>query len=178
MIWIDYAILAIVGISGVISLMRGLIREALSLVGWIVAFWVALAFSGEVAVMLEAYVATPSARLGIAFVAMFIGVLLLSGIAIRLIGLLVEKTGMSGTDRTLGIVFGVLRGVVVVGLLVLLGTLTPLPRDPWWSRSVFLPHFERVANEIRVFLPSDVQDRVRFGPAPGMEPEPASGPAG
>ena len=172
MIWIDYAILAIVGISGVISLMRGFIREALSLVGWIVAFWVALAFSGEVAVMLEAYVATPSARLGIAFVAMFVGVLLLSGIAIRLIGLLVEKTGMSGTDRTLGIVFGVLRGVVVVGLLVLLGTLTPLPRDPWWRESMLLPHFERVANEIRVFLPPNLQEQLRFDLEPEPDPDP------
>ena len=175
MIWIDYAILAVVGISGVISLMRGFLREALSLIGWIAAFWVAIAFSGEAATLIEAHVSAPSVRHAIAFAVLFVGVLLLSGVVLHLMGLLVEKTGLSGTDRTLGILFGVLRGVVIVGLLVLLAGLTPLPRDPWWSRSVFLPHFERVANEIRAFLPLDIQERIRFGPALGTEPGPAFG---
>ena len=175
MIWIDYALLAVIGVSGMVSLMRGFVREALSLMGWVAAFWVALAFSGKAATLLETHVSAPSVRHAIAFAVLFVGVLLLTGVVLRLTGLLVEKTGLSGTDRTLGILFGVLRGIVVAGLLVLLAGLTPLPRDPWWSRSVFLPHFERVADEIRVFLPPDVQERIRFGPAPGTEPEPAPG---
>ena len=164
MIWIDYAILAIVGISGVISLMRGFIREALSLAGWIAAFWIAIAFSGQTAVWLEGYVTVPSVRVGIAFAVLFMGVLLLCGIVLRLAGTLVDRTGMSGTDRTLGIVFGVLRGVVITGLLVLLAGLTPLPRDPWWGQSMFLPHFVELANEIRAFLPADVQQQFQLDP--------------
>ena len=164
MIWIDYAILAIVGISGVISLMRGFIREALSLAGWIAAFWIALAFSGRVAAWLDGYVSVPSVRVGIAFAAIFFGVLLVCGIVLRLAGLLVERTGMSGTDRTLGIVFGVLRGIVIAGLLVLLAGLTPLPLDPWWDQSIFLPHFVELANELRAFLPPEIQAQIRFGP--------------
>ncbi|MCY4470678.1 MAG: CvpA family protein [Thiotrichales bacterium] len=164
MIWIDYAILAIVGISGVISLMRGFIREALSLAGWIAAFWIALAFSGRVAAWLDGYVSVPSVRVGIAFAAIFFGVLLVCGIVLRLAGLLVERTGMSGTDRTLGIVFGVLRGIVIAGLLVLLAGLTPLPLDPWWDQSIFLPHFVELANELRAFLPPEIQQQIRFGP--------------
>ncbi|MDD9980730.1 MAG: CvpA family protein [Gammaproteobacteria bacterium] len=164
MIWIDYAILAIVGISGVISLMRGFIREALSLAGWIAAFWVALAFSGKAAAWLVGYVSVPSVRVGIAFAAIFFGVLLLCGIVLRLAGLLVERTGMSGTDRTLGIVFGVLRGVVVTAVLVLLAGLTALPRDPWWNQSVLLPHLVELANEVRAFLPPDMQRQIQFGP--------------
>ena len=164
MIWIDYAILAIVGISGVISLMRGFIREALSLAGWIAAFWIALAFSGKAAAWLDGYVSVPSVRVGIAFAAIFFGVLLVCGIVLRLAGLLVERTGMSGTDRTLGIVFGVLRGIVIAGLLVLLAGLTPLPLDPWWNQSLFLPHFVELANEIRAFLPPEMQQQIQFGP--------------
>ena len=164
MIWIDYAILGIVGISGVISLMRGFIREALSLAGWIAAFWIALAFAGDVAAWLEGYVSVPSVRIGIAFAAIFFGVLLLGGVVLRLAGLLVEKTGMSGTDRTLGIVFGVLRGVVITGLLVLLAGLTSLPRDPWWEQSVLLPHLVELATEIRAFLSPDLQEQIRFAP--------------
>ena len=162
MIWVDYAILAIVGISGVISLMRGFVREALSLAGWVTAFWVALAFSGKTAALLDGYVAVPSVRVGIAFAVIFIGVLLLCGVALRLAGLLVERTGMSGTDRALGIVFGVLRGVVIVGLLVLLAGLTPLPRDPWWGQSTLMPHFVELAREIRAWLPPEVQQQLRF----------------
>ena len=163
MIWIDYAILAIVGISGVISLMRGFIREALSLAGWIAAFWAALAFSGEVATWLVGYVSVPSVRVGIAFAAIFFGVLLLCGVALRMAGLLVERTGMSGTDRALGIVFGLLRGAVIAGVLVLLAGLTSLPRDPWWSQSVLLPHLVALASEIRAVLPPDMQQQIRFG---------------
>ena len=166
MIWIDYAILGIVGISTVISLRRGFVKEALSLAGWITAFWIAIAFSGRGAALLEGYVTKPSWRVVIAFVVLLILVLLACGIVLRMAGLLVEKTGMSGTDRSLGIVFGVLRGIVIVGLLVLLAGLTALPGAPWWSDSVLLPHLVELANEIGAFLPPEVQEQIRFGPDP------------
>ena len=164
MIWVDYAILAIVAISGVISLMRGFIREALSLLGWVAAFWVAIAYCGRAATLLEGYVTSPFIRTVIAFFVLFFAVLLLCGVVVRMTGALVDKTGMSGTDRSLGIVFGVLRGVVIAGFLVLLAGMTPLPSDPWWRQSVFLPHLVRLANEVRPLLPADVRQRIRFEP--------------
>ena len=106
MIWIDYAILAIVGISGVISLMRGFVREALSLAGWIAAFWIAIAYSGRGAAFLDGYVTEHSWRVAIAFVVLLVVVLVAVGIVLRMAGVVVQKTGMSGTDRSLGIVFG------------------------------------------------------------------------
>ncbi len=166
MIWIDYVILAIVGISTAISLRRGFVKEALSLAGWIAAFWVAIAFSGRGAALLEGYVTKPAWRVAIAFVVLLILVLLACGVVLRMAGLLVEKTGMSGTDRSLGIVFGALRGVVIAGLLVLLAGLTALPGAPWWSESVLLPHLVDLANEIGAFLPSEVRQQMRFGPGP------------
>ena len=164
MIWIDYAILAIVGISGVISLKRGFIREALSLASWVAAFWIALEFSGEAAVRLDGYIEGLSERVGVAFVVIFFGVLLLCAIIIRLVGQLVEGTGLSGIDRTLGTVFGVLRGAVITVVLVLLAGLTPLPRYSWWDQSLLLPHFVELGNELRAFLPPDVQQQIRLGP--------------
>ena len=172
MIWIDYAILAIVGISGVISLMRGFVKEALSLAGWIAAFWVAIAYSGRVASLLEGIVSVPSVRVAIGFVVLFLAVLLACGILLRMAGVLVARTGMSGTDRTLGIVFGVLRGAVVVGLLVLMAGLTSLPRDPWWSESSFLPHFVDVIHEIGVYLPDEFRHQIDFDPERHGECEP------
>ena len=164
MIWVDYAILGIVGISGLVSLMRGFVREALSLAGWTAAFWVALAFSSRVAGWIEGYVSIPSVRTGVAFAGIFFGVLLIVGVVLRLSGLVVERTGMSGTDRTLGIVFGVLRGIVIAAVLVLLAGLTALPRDPWWAQSVLLPHLMELASELRAFLPPEVQQQIRFEP--------------
>ena len=162
MIWVDYAILAIVAISGVFSLMRGFIREALSLVGWVAAFWIAIAYCVRASALLDGYVEAPFIRLAIAFATLLIAVLLLCGIVLRAVGALVERTGMSGTDRTLGIVFGVVRGVVIAGFLVLLAGLTPLPADPWWRQSIFLPHLVRLANEVRPLLPANVEQRIRF----------------
>ena len=164
MIWIDYAILAIVGISGGISLMRGFIREALSLAGWIASFWVAIAYSGRGAALLDGYVTVPSWRVGIAFVVLLVLGLVASGLVLRMAGLLVQKTGMSGTDRSLGIVLGVLRGIAVVGLLVLFAGLTTLPGAPWWSQSLFLPNFVELAQEIGAYLPVDVQRELDFEP--------------
>ena len=164
MIWIDYAILAIVGISAVISLMRGFIREALSLASWVVAFWIALEFWGEAAVWLDGYIEGPSERVGVAFIVIFFGVLLLCAIIIRLVCQLVEGTGLSGIDRTLGIVFGVLRGAVIAAVLVLLAGLTPLPRYSWWDQSLLLPHFVELGNELHAFLPPDVQRRIQLNP--------------
>ena len=164
MIWIDYAILAIVGISGVISLMRGFIREALSLASWIAAFWIAFAFCGEASVWFDGYIEGPSERVGVAFVAIFFGVLLLCAGIIRLVGGLVEGTGLSGVDRTLGTVFGMLRGVVIAAVLVLLAGLTPLPRYSWWDQSLLMPHFVDLGNELRALLPPDMQQGLRFDP--------------
>ena len=174
MIWIDYAILAIVGISGVISLMRGFVREALSLVGWIAAFWIAIAFSGSGAALLDGYVTEHSWRVAIAFAILLVVVLVASGIVLRMAGTVVEKTGMSGTDRSLGIVFGVLRGIVVTGLLVLLAGLTALPRAPWWSQSLLLPNFVEFAQEIGTYLPVDVRRELDFEPEQQPDVEPGS----
>ena len=60
------------------------------------------------------------------------------------------------TDRALGVVFGIARGIVIVAILVLCAGLTALPKDPWWKESLFLPHFQVLAEEIRSLLPPEV----------------------
>ena len=162
MIWIDYAILAILTISAVISVFRGFIREAMSLVGWVAAVWLAITFAGSLATLLEGQVEVPSVRQALAFFAIFVGVLLLTAAATWLAGMLVDKTGLTGTDRMLGVVFGLARGIVIVALLVVAAGLTPLPQDPWWQESTFLPHFETIAREVRELLPPDIASRLSY----------------
>ena len=164
MIWIDYAILGVVGLSALISVVRGFIKEALSLIGWVAAIWIGLAFSEDLGALMEDKISVPSVRIALAFSALFVATLFLTGLVIYLVDLLVKKTGLTGTDRMLGVLFGVARGVIIVGILVLLAGLTPIPNDPWWRESVLVPHFERLAIEIRGLLPADFAQHFEFRP--------------
>lgn len=146
MIWVDWVILAIIGISALISLMRGFIREALSLAAWIAAYLLAKAFYEPVSVWLEPHIDTNSIRLGVAWGAIFVSVLVVTGIINHLIGKMVDKAGLSGIDRLLGMAFGALRGVLIVALIVLgLKQFTPIPKDKWWGESTLIPHMEMIA---------------------------------
>lgn len=160
--WVDYAILGILVLSAAISILRGFTREAISLLGWIVAFWVALTFTPMLADRMQTLIPTPSIRIGVAFVALLMACLLIAGIVNFFAAKVIDKTGLSGTDRVLGIVFGVVRGVVVVALLVLLAGLTTMPKDPWWGESVLLGHFQVIAVELRGLLPPDIATYFNF----------------
>jgi membrane protein required for colicin V production len=162
MTWVDYAILAIIGISALISIFRGLVREVLSLLAWGCAFWVAWSFMQEAAGWFGGVVSVPAARLVLAFATLFVGTLLVGGLVNLLIGKLIAGTGLSGTDRMLGMLFGVGRGVVIVAALVLAAGLTPVPQDPSWRTSLLLPRFEAAALVMRRYLPAEVAGHFRF----------------
>jgi len=155
-IWVDIAILVVIGLSMLVSLWRGFTREALSLLAWITAFWVGFTFAHYPAHYLVGYISVPSARLALGFLGLFMVTLLLGGVINYLIGKLVDQTGLTGTDRLLGIFFGLGRGIVIIAVLVLLAGLTPLPQDPWWGESLFVGHFEQLAVWLRAFLPPEI----------------------
>lgn len=150
--WADWAIIAILGISMVISLMRGFVREAMSLVVWIAAVVVALVFYQQLAPLMSELVSTPSLRYLVAWLILFLGVLLVGGLINFLLARLVSASGLSGTDRLLGLVFGALRGfVVVMVLLITLPQILPVDQDAWWRQSFLIPEllrFEQRSKEI------------------------------
>jgi membrane protein required for colicin V production len=160
--WVDYAILAIIGISVLISLWRGFTKEALSLAGWIIAAWVALTFADQLQVLLEPHIQVPSLRLIVAFAILFIATLFLAGFINYLAVQVIKKTGLSGTDRMVGIFFGVARGCVVVAVLVLMAGMTPLPQDPWWGQSQMMHYFQDMAVWLRQFLPADIAKSIHY----------------
>jgi membrane protein required for colicin V production len=162
MVWVDYVIVAIVAVSAVISLFRGFLREALSLAGWVIGIWLAVTFVDVAAVPLEPYVSVPSLRQAAAFFSIFLASLLVTGLVVWLAGQLVKRTGLSGTDRVLGMIFGIARGGLVVVLLVLLAGLTSMPRDPWWQEAIILPHFQQIALDLREFLPAEVAEQIGY----------------
>lgn len=140
--WADWAIIAILAFSAVISLVRGFVKEAMSLVIWLAAAVIASIFHDELASWMEELIATPSLRLLTAWVALFLAVLLVGGICNYLLGKLVEATGLTGTDRLMGLLFGVTRGVIIVmAVLIILTEVLPVRQDPWWQQSVMISFF-------------------------------------
>jgi membrane protein required for colicin V production len=162
LIWIDFVLLGIIVISALLSLWRGFIKEALSLVSWIVALWLAMLFFHELADWLARWIDTPSIRDVLGFAILFVATVLTGGLVGYLAGQLVARTGLSATDRALGMVFGIARGVVIVAVMVLLAGLTTLPQDPWWHESLLMGHFQDVAIWLRSFLPADIADDIRY----------------
>ncbi|MBH3553469.1 CvpA family protein [Pseudomonas aeruginosa] len=150
--WVDWTMVAIIVVSSLISLSRGFVKEALSLLTWIVAGAVAWMFGGALAQHLGEYIQTPSARIIAACALLFIATLLLGALVNYLIGELIRVTGLSGTDRFLGMVFGGARGVLLVVLLVGLLSLAPVQQHPWWQQSVLMPHFLMVADWSKNFI--------------------------
>jgi len=162
MVWVDYLIIGIILLSSGISIVRGFIKEVLSVASWALSFWVALMFYPHVATLLADYIVTPSIRLFAAFTSLFLVTLILGALVNHLISEIVEKTGLTGTDRALGIIFGLVRGVAIVTLLVLLAGATPMPNDSWWQNSLLLEHFEQLAVWLRNFLPTDIAEYIHF----------------
>ena len=163
MIWVDYIVLVIIAISALLSLWRGFVKEAISLASWIAALWVAMLFFYDLADLMRAWIESPTVREWVAFGALFVGTVLVGGLINYLAGQLVTKTGLTATDRTLGMVFGITRGIVIVAVLVLLaGWLTRLPQDPWWQESILLGHFQDMAVWLRSFLPANVAEHIQF----------------
>lgn len=148
-VWIDYVLAAIVVVSAVISLFRGFFREAISLATWMVAIWLAWQMGPLLAAGITGFVEDPVLRMWAARLILFIGVLLLGGLVGKLISMLMDSSGLTGTDRALGMVFGFCRGVLLAGVLVVVLELLGFPQSAWWQQSKLIPYAAPVADIIR-----------------------------
>ncbi|NDY96721.1 CvpA family protein [Wenzhouxiangella limi] len=156
----DLVILAICGISMLVSLFRGFVREAFSLVVWFLAVYAGLLAAKPFAERLTPWIEMPSVRVMVAFIGVFVLVLIVGGLVTYLLGKLVAGTGLSGTDRLVGALFGALRGAAIVLVAVIIARFTPFPEDPWWRESRLLPEFERLAVVAVRYFPETVQEHV------------------
>jgi len=157
--WADWTIIGIIGISSLFSLRRGFMREALSLITWVAAFIVARLFSDALTTVLAPYIETPSLRLMAAFAILFIATLVVGAVINNLVAMLVDATGLSGTDRVLGVGFGIARGGLLVVALVALVGMTPAIEDPWYQESQLIPHFKTLEDWSRN-LAADVASSI------------------
>jgi membrane protein required for colicin V production len=154
--WADYTILILLGLSVLMGLWRGFVAEVLALAVWACAFWVAWLLGPGLAELFSASISTPSVRVILAYALCFVAVLIAGAIIAFLMRKLVEGSGLSGSDRLLGMVFGLVRGLALVVLLVFLLGFTPFSSDPWWQASRLLPSFEGGARWLGARLPAEV----------------------
>lgn len=159
--WVDYAVLGVILISALAGWGRGLIRELISLGVWIVAGIVAWLYHAQVAELLVPYLSQPSVRLVAAFVGLVMLTLILGAVLGAILSALVDRAGLAGIDRILGLGFGAARGVVIVAMAVYLAALTPVKEDPWWQESTLIADFQDVATWLIGFVPEDAQARIK-----------------
>jgi membrane protein required for colicin V production len=158
----DYVVLFVLGASVLISMVRGLVREILSLLGWVIAFIVANAWSAALATLLPPVIPGEVTRLMVAFVVLFIGVRLLTGLLAMALSALIDAGGLSLADRGLGGLFGLARGLVIVLAGVILCGMTAIPRQDFWRHALLSPLVETAALTVQPFLPAALAQHVQF----------------
>ncbi|WP_250452883.1 CvpA family protein [Caballeronia sp. ATUFL_M2_KS44] len=164
----DYAVMAVIGLSALRGMWRGLLAEAFGLVGWIAAILIAGRFVGVVAPYIPA--TWPGGALTqwlIAFLLVVGAVLLLSSVLSALLTRITEITGLRGVDRSLGLLFGLARGVILVVILVALAGLTELPQKEFWRNALLRPTVEQGVRELKPLLPDTLAAYVHVAPDSG-----------
>lgn len=185
--WADYGILAIVILSILIGLLRGFTREIFGLGTWILAILLAVLFGAEVAHALQSHVATPLVRVGLAYGGLFLAGLLIGGILTALLVSRIRQSRFSSVDRTLGTGLGLVRGILVVGLVVLLARTVDVSKEAWWNESTLIEPWMVVADGLDTIIPDKWLEPLKPDPKPQTAPAespakngraPAAAPAG
>lgn len=146
---LDYVLLGIVVLSVLIGALRGVVREALSLLAWFVGLWAASRYDSVVASLLESLIASGPLRLWAARLLLLVAVLLAGGLLTWILGMVLHGTRLAGTDRVIGMVFGLARGVLLAGLAVIVLRVAGFGDEPWCRQSKLLPYAQPVADALR-----------------------------
>ncbi|HEY9571867.1 MAG TPA: CvpA family protein [Pusillimonas sp.] len=158
----DYLVLAVLGVSAFLGLLRGLIKEVLSLIAYVVAFLSAIWWAPLVSVWLAGWIENALLRTGAAYAGVFIVVLLLVGLLNLLLATLIEKTGLTPADHGLGALFGMLRGMLIVLVLVALAGYTELPKEPWWREARLSGTAVKGIQQIKLLLPPSLSSWLPY----------------
>lgn len=154
--WIDVAILCVVVLSILIGIMRGFIKEALSLINWGVAIGGSIYFHDLAESYLSKYIESMPVRSVVAYAIIFVIILIMGSIISHFISFLVKKSGLGGTDRMLGVLFGFIRGVLVCSVILVLVGFSPIKKQEFWKQSQLLPYFSPIMAWINNSVPEQV----------------------
>ena len=158
----DYAVLSIIGICIIVSMMRGAVREMLSIVGWLAAFYVAKTYATQLIPLLPQNIPTDSLRVLAAFVILFLGVILVFSLLSIALSSILKKIGISWLNRFFGALFGFAKGLLIVCVLVFLAGLTSLPKDVRWTNAMFSSPLEALVKAALPWMPQKVTQYVQY----------------
>lgn len=158
----DYVVLGIIGLSLLVSVIRGAVREVFALAAWVLAFVVASLYASTVGQLLPASVPGPTMRILAGFALLFLAVLVVMGLTGLALSALIRKIGLGSLDRFLGALLGLARGLLIVVVGVLLAGLTSLPKEAFWRNAMLSPPLEAVAMGVKGWLPDDISKRIRY----------------
>ncbi len=137
----DWIVVGILLASSVYGLSRGFARELLALGAWVAAYFLSRMFGYQLSGVMESWIENPLVRAAVAHILLFVVTLVVSGLVINMVGKLIAITGLTATDHLFGMVFGIVRGGLIVVIIVSLLSLTPVSGDTWWQDSLLIPHF-------------------------------------
>lgn len=169
---LDWIALAVVAASLLMGAWRGLVFEVLSLSGWLLALWAAYAWASDLAVVLPMGESGAAWRLVAAFVLIFLSVVFAAGLVAALLRKLFSAIGLGPADRSLGALFGMARGVLMLLVLAVALRLAGLDGEPWWQESRSSAWLAQGLQVLEPWLPEAFADRLRRqdGPPPGLLP--------
>jgi membrane protein required for colicin V production len=144
---VDYILIVLVAISGVVGVLRGFIREALSVLVWILALWGAARFGGQLGPLLRPALEDPALQLWAARTLIFVGILFAGSLLGWLVGYLIRNSPVTGTDRVLGLLFGLARGAIAIVLVLLVLEEAGFASESWWQRSKLIPYAAAAGEE-------------------------------
>ncbi len=158
----DYAVFVIIGVSIVVSMMRGAVRELLAIAGWIIAIYVAKTYATQLIPLLPPDIPTEALKILAAHIIVFFGVLLIASLLIIALSSLIKKIGLNWFNRGVGAVFGFLRGLLIVCVMVFLAGLTSLPKDARWTNAMFSSPLEALVKSALPFVPQMVAKHIQY----------------
>ncbi len=138
--------------STIVGLLRGFVREAVSVVFWVVAIWAAWKFGPIVEPHLGGLLAEPKVSPWVGRLVILVLVLLVGWVVGLLLGQFTHSLGLGAMDRVLGVLFGIVRGMVLVGLMIIGGELLHLNHEEWWNRSTLVPYGETAGDWLRAMV--------------------------
>lgn len=158
----DYTVLIIIGVSIVISMMRGAVREMLSIIGWFAAFYVAKTYATQLIPLLPQNIPNDQLRVLAAFLILFLGVLLVVALLSIALSSMINKIGLSWLNRFFGALFGFAKGLFIVCVLVFLAGLTSIPQDNRWTNAMFSSPLEALIKVALPWMPQTVAKHIKY----------------
>lgn len=150
---VDYVILIIIAISAMTGLFRGFVKELMALGIWAIALWTAAKFANWGANYLKPWIHQDEFRLVAAFICITIAILLAGGLFSSLLSFIIQRSGLSGTDRLLGMIFGFGRAVFIISLIILVGRMTSFPMQKYAKQSQLFAYFIPVVDWMSSYVP-------------------------